>query len=350
VRRFDLGVLIFGFLRALLLLPWYQRLVRPLLFIFPPERAQSFAEKSLVVTPAWKIYGAITGSITRVAESAMGDNALRNPVGLAAGFDKQCQYLESLAHFGFGYLVGGSVTLHPRPGNLEPRLLRRAKDESLVNSMGFPSDGLSVIASRLENMTDRIVPIYISIAAMDEFEVRECMNRLGPLADAVELNISSPNSQGVRQFQTLEGLRKLLAIVNERRSKPVFVKLPPYFNERDRENVIALMRECVSSGVSGVTAINTVPVENDELAIGRGGLSGRAILPDMLRILADLRREADSNFIINACGGIATGDDAWQALQAGADTVQLYTSLVYRGPTIVAGICDHLRRKLDQGP
>lgn len=343
--RADLGVLIFRIFRVFLTSPWYKWLVRPLLFRLPPEKAQVIAEKSLAITAAWRLYGAATRVDTRYPRYARNGLLVQNPVGLAAGFDKQCQYLGALAELGFGYLVGGTVALRPRPGNPSPRLLRRVRDESLVNSLGFPSDGLSVIAARLERMTHRSVPVYISIAAMDEVEVKQCMDRLEPLADAIELNISSPNSQGVRRFQDPAILRTLLARVNERRSKPLFVKLPPYFDEQDRENVLSLMRECVSSGVSGVTAINTVPVQETALAMGRGGLSGRAIFSDMLRIVGDLRREAAPGLIINACGGIASGEDAWEALQAGADTIQLYTSLVYQGPAIVAEIRDHLRSK-----
>ena len=267
---------------------------------------------------------------------------MANPIGLAAGFDKQCQYLDSLGYVGFGYLVGGTVTPDPRPGNAKPRLLRYPDRESLANSLGFPSDGLEVVAVRLRRSHTRPSPVLVSVAALDEDGFERCHSTLEPLVEAVELNISSPNTQGLRVFQDPERLRLLLDRINEDRKKPLFVKLLPYTDDKGREHVHTLLQTCIAAGVSGVTAGNTIPISEPKLAIGAGGLSGRAIFPDMLRVLSELRREAGADFVINACGGIFTGNDAWQALQAGANTVQLYTGMVYRGPGIVKNICEEL--------
>jgi len=326
--------------------PWYQRLVRPLLFRLPPERAQRVAESFLAVRPAWRAVGGAWRMKDRLLRRTVAGIDLDNPIGLAAGFDKQCQYLESLGHLGFGYLVGGTVTPDPRPGNPRPRLLREQATQSLVNSMGFPSDGLQVVAERLRRRRRRPVPLVVSIAALDVAGFQECHQKLEPLADAIELNISSPNTQGLRRFQNPEQLSELLGHINAQRHKPLFLKLPPYTDDQSREQVFSLLHQCLTGGVTGVTAINTIPVTDPRLATGQGGLSGKVIFPDMLRIVGELRREAGPDLVINACGGISTGTEAWQALQAGADTVQLFTAMVYQGPAVARAIALELAARL----
>jgi dihydroorotate dehydrogenase len=271
--------------------------------------------------------------------------ALRNPVGLAAGLDKQCAYLDSLGHMGFGYVVGGTVTYAARPGNPKPRVLRLTKISSLINALGFPCEGLGPAVRRLERLRDRPARVMVSIAALDELETQTCVRELEPHVDALELNISSPNTAGLRKFQEPEALRVLLAMLNEVRRKPLFVKLPPYSDDAGREGVLGLVRVCREVGVTGLTAINTVPVEDARLAMGRGGLSGAAILADMLRVVPEVRAEAGAGMVVNACGGIATADDAARALAAGADTVQLYSSLVFHGPGTVRNIVNGLAER-----
>jgi dihydroorotate dehydrogenase len=321
---------------------WYRWLVRPWLFRLPPEPAQRLAEAALSIKPMWRATSPRSQTSHPSLATSLAGIPLANPIGLAAGFDKQCQYLDSLGYVGFGYLVGGTVTPDPRPGNAKPRLLRYPDRESLVNSLGFPSDGLNAVAARLQRLHTRPAPVLVSVAALDEEGFERCHRTLEPLVEAVELNISSPNTQGLRVFQDPERLRLLLDRINEGRKKPLFVKLPPYTDDQGREHVHALLQACMGGGVTGVTAGNTIPISEPKLAIGTGGLSGRAILPDMLRILAELRQEAGADFVINACGGISTGYDAWQTLQAGANTVQLYTGMVYKGPGIVKNICEEL--------
>ena len=329
--------------------PWYRRLVRPLLFRLPPETAQQVAELALGARSVWRLAASLHAD--GAAHTNLAGVPLRNPVGLAAGFDKRCALLEPLADLGFGYVVGGTVTFDARPGNPKPRLMRLPERESLINALGFPSEGLDAVARNLRSLRRRPVPVLVSVAALDEMETERCWEVLEPLVDGVELNISSPNTAGLRRFQEPEPLRALLGRLNARRTKPLFVKLPPYMDEQQRENVLSLLRVCAEAGVSGVTAINTVPTDEPRMATGRGGISGRAILQDMLRIIPELRREAGGGMTINACGGIASAADAAAALDAGADTVQLYTALVYRGPGVVreitAGLASRERTKME---
>ena len=329
--------------------PWYRRLLRPLLFRLPPETAQQVAELALGARSVWRLTASLHAD--GAAHASMAGIPLRNPVGLAAGFDKRCAVLEPLGDLGFGYVVGGTVTFDPRRGNPRPRLMRLPDRESLINALGFPSEGLERVARNLRAQRRRPTPVLVSVAALDEAETERCLEVLEPLVDGIELNISSPNTAGLRRFQEPEPLRALLGRLNARRTKPLFVKLPPYMDEPQKETVLSLLRVCAEAGVSGVTAINTVPTDEPRMATGRGGISGRAILPEMLRIIPELRREAGGGMTINACGGIASAADAAAALDAGADTVQLYTALVYRGPGVVreitAGLASRERAKME---
>lgn len=323
--------------------PWYRQVVRPLLFRLPPEPAQQIADVALAVRPLWRAYAKAANVPNDPAIVAGID--LRNRVGLAAGLDKRCAYLDSLGDFGFGYVVGGTVTHDPRPGNPKPRVLRLPSQTSLINALGFPGDGLNAAAAHLRKLRDRPAKVWVSIAALDEQETQECLTTLEPLVDAIEVNISSPNTAGLRRFQEPVALRSLLEVLNEARSKPLFIKIPPYRTDAEREDVMALVRVCRETGVSGITAANTIPVEDKRLAMGRGGLSGTAMLEDMLRIVPEIRSEVGAELVINAVGGVATAEDAQRALDGGADTVQIYTSMVYRGPGVVAEIVKGLAHR-----
>ena len=326
----------------------YKLLIRPLLFRLPPEAARKVVDLSLARQSLWRALA----PVMRVEDARLATDLcglrLRNPLGLAAGFDKDCQLLPSLAAMGFGYLVAGTVTESPRPGKPRPRLLRHVAEESLVNAMGFPNKGLEHAAHRLElvreALGDALVAVSVSGTAAEE--IVRCHKRLEPLVDAVELNISSPNTEGLRAFHEPQTLSELIGRINEVRAKPLIVKLPPYFpsspaggsREDSRERVMPMVRVCVESGVSALTVSNSRPTIDPRLSTGAGGLSGKMVFSDMLRMVADVKAEVGDRLAINACGGISTGADAWQALKAGATTVQLYTGLVYRGPGIVRQI------------
>ena len=265
---------------------------------------------------------------------------LRSPVGLAAGYDKSCEFLSSLAALGFGYVMGGTVTEAPRLGNPRLRILRYVKEKSLVNALGFPGKGLEFAARQLAGVSFPETPFLVSVAGVTVDEMVRCHRRLEPLVAAVEINISSPNTAGLRVFQEPPALAELVHSLNEGRSKPLFVKLPPYASSgpaasENTDRVLGLVRACMGEGVDGLTLANSRPIEDPRLAVGTGGLSGKLVFEDMLRIVADVKSEVGDRVALNACGGIFTGEDAWRALRAGATTVQLLTGLMYRGPGIV---------------
>lgn len=255
---------------------------------------------------------------------------------------------EALFHMGFGYLTLGTVTLNPREGNPKPRMWRYPQ-KSLVNSMGLPNEGTRKIASKLSERKAKRGPMIVSVSGLSIEEFVECYSQIEPLVDGIELNISTPNTEGVRIFQDPAVLTKLLDAITKVRShgKPVWVKIPPYFNEKERENVLDLVEICVRRSIDGVTATNTKLIKEPRASIGTGGLSGPLILEDTLRIVADIYSHTNGKIPINACGGISSGLNAWRACELGASSVQLYTALIYEGPGIVSKINHDILRMLE---
>jgi dihydroorotate dehydrogenase len=269
----------------------------------------------------------------------VGNFEVPNPVGLAAGFDKNCEMWNSLFRIGFGYLTLGTVTLNPRDGNAKPRIWRYP-ERSLVNSMGLPNRGVRESMANLMQRPANIKTIIVSVSGLNIEEFVECYHQTESVADGIELNISTPNTIGVRIFQEPDMLTKLLKAINETRTstKPIWVKIPPYFEDKGREKILELIDVCAKAAVTGLTAINTKLVNEPRASIGTGGLSGPPIFNDTLRIVADIYDYTEGKIPINACGGISSGFDAWQAFEAGASSVQLYTALVYQGPGVVSRI------------
>ena len=322
----------------------YTRSVRPLLFKLPPERAQWLAEKSLLASPLWRF---VSGLEDPRLHTEVAGIRLPNPIGFAAGHDKDCGKLGRLAGLGFGYMVGGTVTAQPRPGHPLLRIVRNIHEGALVNSLGFPSRGLEEAARRLERGGVG-VPVLVSISGLTVQEFIACHRKLSPLCAGIELNISSPNTQGIRVFQEPDRLRELLSGLRPLKERPLFLKLPPYFDDDQRDGVMKLVDVCLDHGVEGVTVSNTHPVDDDRLAVGRGGLSGRPLLPHTLRMVDEIRRHAGEGLVINGCGGISSGEDALNVLRAGANTLQLFTGFIYEGPFLMKRIKQHLLERMEQ--
>ena len=333
----------------------YRTFIKPLLFRLSPETAQSLSHIALKQRQVWRAAEPLLNVDNSRLEVDLAGMRINNPVGLAAGYDKDCESLPSLASLGFGYLTCGTVTELPRAGNPSPRVLRYESDEALVNSLGFPSKGVEHTAIRLEQALPLLngTPVVASVSGVAPDEILRCHQRLEPLASAIEVNISSPNTLGLRIFQQSETLRQLLVGLNDQRSKPLFIKLPPYLEtpsigSEQKDMVLSLVNVCAEQGVEAVTVSNTWPVRDSRLAVGAGGLSGKPVFADMLQMVADIRAETGSRMAINACGGIFSGADALAAIQAGATTVQILTSLVYRGPGIVRRINEQMLSLMDR--
>ena len=289
----------------------YSTFIKPLLFRLPPETAQSVAHLALKQRHVWSAASSLLQVDNSRLEVDLAGIRLANPVGLAAGYDKDCESLPSLASIGFGYLTSGTVTEMPRAGNPAPRIIRYESDEALINSLGFPSKGVEYTALRLQQAEPLLngMPVVASVSGVAIGEIVRCHRRLEPLATAIEINISSPNTLGLRIFQQADTFRQLLAQINEQRHKPLFVKLPPYIETpsigSDQKNmVLSLVDVCIEQGVEAVTVSNTWPARDSRLAVGAGGLSGKPVFADMLQMVADIRAEAGSGLAINACGGM----------------------------------------------
>lgn len=327
----------------------YPRL-RPILFSLDPERAHALALSSarfahrlrLLQPPAPDPDAAVTLLGLRFP----------NRVGLAAGFDKNAACIDPLGALGFGFVEVGTVTPLPQAGQARPRLFRLPEAQALINRMGFPNEGAQLVARRLAARTfPGVCGVNIGKNAatpVDEAigDYLECFRALAPYADYVAINVSSPNTKDLRRLQGAEFLRPILdALLAERarltrqRSCALLVKIAP---DLDDEDLAAFGRLIRTSGIDGVIATNTTVTRPGvaDLAAARetGGLSGAPLRQLSLRAVRILRSVLDPTTPIIAVGGIASGEDAIEALAAGADLVQVYSGLVYRGPALVGEI------------
>jgi dihydroorotate dehydrogenase len=339
----------------------YRWLLRPFLWLFPAETAHHLAFGAL--RGAGRVPG--VGGIFRASRAA--DPSLRvralgldfpNPLGLAAGFDKNALGYAALASLGFGFVEVGTVTGRPQPGNPRPRLFRLPADRALLNRLGFNNDGADAVAARLTG--PRRGPVGVNIgktkAVPDESAVDDYVRsaeRLGPLADYLVVNVSSPNTPGLRDLQSVQLLRPLLTAVREaldrvspQRRVPLLVKIAPDLADADVDAVADL---AVELGLDGIIATNTTIsreglVRSDAARVaqlGAGGVSGAPLKERSLAVLSRLRARVGDRIVLISAGGIESADDAWERIRAGATLLQLYTALIYQGPS--------LPRKLLQG-
>jgi dihydroorotate dehydrogenase len=327
---------------------WYRSLARPVFLALPPETSHRMAAALLGLPFPWRRIGGATIDAAKAIDLC--GLALRNPVGLAAGFDKDCRHLAALGELGFGYVVGGTVTRAPREGNPPPRVARSTHRRSIVNAMGLPNPGADAVAATLRSAPRGPAPRLISIADEEATDAVACFELLEPLADGVELNASCPNVSWGRDRDNEAHLRDLVSAFRDRTPKPVFVKLPPFVTPTEREVVLALAATVQDAGGDGLTCSNTRLVADARLTVGRGGLSGRALWPHTPRIVAEVRGAVGDGLAINACGGISSAGDVATCIDAGATSVQIYSSLIYEGPGVVgeltSGIPDGRERVL----
>jgi dihydroorotate dehydrogenase len=317
------------------------RIATRALLRLPPEAAHRAANVLLGLPLAWERVGGVPSDDEPRVTLAGID--LPNPVGLAAGFDKACRRLDALSRLGFGYVVGGTITRRPRRGNPRPRIARIPERRSLVNAMGLPNPGAEVAARTLAGVARR-GPRFASIADEEVPDVLQSHALLEPHVDAIELNASCPNVSWGRDRDNESHLATLLRELAARRSIPLFVKLPPFGTDVERDVVLALARIAQDGGADGLTCSNARPVADARLASRAGGLSGRDLFEETPRTVAEVARATGGTLPINACGGISSARDAIACLEAGATTVQVYTALVFEGPDLVGRLVDGIAR------
>jgi dihydroorotate dehydrogenase (subfamily 1) family protein len=315
----------------------YKSLIRPILFKMDPEKSHNLIKNIL----------RISLPIKKISEPMLNLDfcgiKLNNPLGLAAGFDKNADMLLFLSSLNLGYITIGSVLLNSSKGNPKPRIIRYDRKLSLVNSMGLPSEGLAKVYKKLRNSK---IPLFISIAGNSVKEYVKCYSILSNVAKAIELNISCPNTENGRLFQDADNFKKLINEIVKIKSKPTFVKVSPPLNNKQRENLMEIINVCMDKKIEGITAINTIQIKEKSLATGFGGLSGKLIYKYMLKTVRDIYEYSEGKIIINACGGIFEGKDAFEAIINGATTVQIYTALIYEGFGVIDKIIKELKNIL----
>jgi dihydroorotate dehydrogenase len=310
---------------------WYDVFGRRVFFSMDPERSHRVALATLALPLPWARIGhevADPGLATSVAGVP-----LTNPIGLASGFDKSCERFRALGRLGFGYVVGGTVTRAPRPGNAKPRIARDPATRALVNAMGLPNPGAAAVAATLAHQA-KTTSRWVSLADEAVEDVSTALELLAPHVDAFELNASSPNAGWTHRA---DHVGEVMAAIVPRSPVPVFVKVPPFATDEEREGVLAMLRAARDAGAAGITCANTIPVQDPRMSTGRGGLSGGPLTARTPEIVAAVR-SATGTLPIHASGGIFTAADARACLAAGATTVQIYTGLIYEGPAVVGRI------------
>jgi len=326
---------------------WYRMVAKPAFFALPPEAAHQLAQRFLGLPLPWERLGG--GSRDPVLRTSLAGLDLANPIGLAAGFDKSGRHLGPLGRLGFGYVVGGTFTRRPRHGNPRPRIVRYRDRASMSNAMGLPNPGAQDAARHL-GTTPRTSPRLASIADEAVEDVVQTHGLLEPHVDGIELNAGCPNVSWGRDRDNEAHLATLLRRLGERRSAPLFVKLPPFRTDVEREVVLTLAQIAVEGGADGLTCSNTRSVREPRLSTGQGGLSGRALFDRTPQIVSEVVAATERTVPVAACGGVSTAADALACLDAGASTVQVYTALIYRGPGVVGELTSGLATALGARP
>ena len=310
-----------------------------------PERAHGLALRALN-TPFAPLPGPVTSPRLSVDVANLN---LVNPVGLAAGFDKNATALRPLMQAGFGFLEVGAATPRPQGGNAKPRLFRLARDKGAINRFGFNNDGIDAIADRLADRPEGI-PVGLNIGANKDSKDRahdfaEVMRVSRTLIDFATVNVSSPNTEKLRDLQGADALRSLLeGVLAERGKVPVFLKIAPDLSDSEIAE-IAIVAQSV--GVHGIIATNTTLSREGLTSRHKaqaGGLSGRPLFVPSTRVLARLYRETGGSLPLIGVGGVASAADAYAKIKAGASAVQLYTAMVFSG----LSLAHRIARGLDE--
>jgi dihydroorotate dehydrogenase len=328
----------------------YKRLIRPLLFRLNAETAHNMAKRVLrhPYLSALFLRQSLSPSDERLRVD-LGRLRLSNPVGLGAGFDKDCEMVDSLQRLGFGYIVVGSVMCQERPGNPRPRMIRDLEGEGLFSCMGLPSKGLDYAVTHLKQYGRRTVPLIINFNAEEAGEYLKCTEALQSLGDAIEISLFCPNRAADEgEFLEPSRARTLLEKVAERTEKPVFIKLPGYISEDERQKRLDLIDVLISCQVEGLTITPKTLVKEKALSVGQGTLTGRPAFGKMLAIVRDVFEKTKGKCHIKAAGGIFSAEDAFEAIAAGATTVEMVTGFGFEGWSIARNINQGLLRLLDK--
>lgn len=339
------------------------QLIKPIFFQFDPEKVHYFVVKRLKWFhdnfPLGKtiLRSSFDVNIKGLEREVFGIK-FKNPVGLAAGFDKNGEYIEALSNLGFGFIEVGTVTPLPQPGNDKPRMFRLEEDSAIINRMGFNNKGVDTLAERLRLLRNKHSDIVVggnigkNKNTPNEDAVSDyikCFDRLFDVVDYFVVNVSSPNTPGLRELQEKEPLMNLLNTLQQRNkkndiSRPILLKIAPDLTNEQLDDIVEIV---LQTGIAGVIATNTTIDRNglytpEKVANEAGGLSGKPLTVRSTEVIRYLSTKSNKAFPIIGVGGIHSPQDAKDKLEAGASLVQLYTGFIYEGPAIVKRICKEL--------
>lgn len=343
------------------------KLIRPLLFLLDAEKIHHITFHLLQFTGKLPGFRRLLRYLFDVNDKRLERTfvglTFRNPVGLAAGFDKDAKAVDQLSALGFGFIEIGTLTPRPQAGNEKPRLFRLPADRALINRMGFNNEGAPDAARRLARRTSRVLvggnigrnKTTTNEGALTDYV--QCFDALYPYVDYFVVNVSSPNTPGLRELQEREPLSRLLGEIKRRSlardvPRPVLLKIAPDLSKEQLDDVVAILRE---TGADGVIATNTT-ISREGLStspeqvqrIGPGGLSGAPLKQRANDIVRYLRHQLGPDFLIIGCGGILSADDALERLRSGANLIQVYTGFIYEGPGFVRRINRKLLEEMDR--
>ena len=321
-------------------------ILRPYIFSLDPETAHNLAIKSLKANILPSSFFDVEGE--EMLETNLFNKTFKNPLGLAAGFDKSAEVYNSLFKLGFGFVEVGTITPKQQLGNPKPRIFRLEKDQALINRLGFNNHGSEVVAQRIaENNPAGILGINIgpnkeTKNKSDDFYL--CLLKLHSYADYITINISSPNTDGLRNFQEENSMIRLLEGFNKLKKekkihKPLVVKLSPDINEGDISKIVEII---IKYKIEGIIVSNTTDKNRENLLDANkneaGGLSGQPIKDISTNLIKKFYKETKKKIKIIGVGGVDSGSSVYEKMAAGADLIQLYTGMVYKGPSIVKEI------------
>lgn len=326
----------------------YKNILRPFLFKFDPEKVHYFTFSMLKNFPSLsKVFLPKPLQDKRLEREVFGLR-FKNPVGLAAGFDKDAKMVQELSDLGFGFIEIGTVTPLPQDGNPKKRLFRLQEDSAIINRMGFNNGGVDAAVERLRKNKDVMVggnigknKVTANENAVEDYII--CFEKLFPVVDYFVVNVSSPNTPNLRALQDKEPLTQLLATLQKLNSakakaKPILLKIAPDLTDEQLLDIIDIVKE---TQIAGVIATNTtLSRENlrSENKVEMGGLSGKPLAKRATEVIRFLSEKSNKAFPIIGVGGIHSAEDALEKLEAGASLVQLYTGFIYEGPTLIKKI------------
>src|SRR6185437_377082 len=340
----------------------YKLTIRPFLFLFSPEVSHTITMGLLKTFCKIPGIPSLLKAIHRVndprLERSIAGLTFPNPVGLAAGFDKNALFFREMGYLGFGFVEVGTVTPLAQSGNDKPRLFRLPKDSALINRMGFNNDGMNAVAERIKKKSKDIVlggnigknKVTPNEQANSDYE--KCFDTLFDGVDYFVVNVSSPNTPGLRSLQDKEPLTKLLLSLQAKNNakhkrKPIFLKIAPDLTNEQLDDIVSIMNECkIDALVATNTTLSREGLRTAGVAeMGAGGLSGKPLTKRATEVVKYLHDKSKGAFPIVASGGIHSVEDAMEKLDAGATLIELYTGFIYEGPLLAKRICKEILRR-----